>query len=129
MKITRANRRILTALRYGVLICGAGPMFVSNAFSATLIVNQAHPNASDSGPASDSRPLATIGAAMKRLQPGDHVSIAAGIYREPVLFPARSWAGAAETVIEGDPQGRTWIKGSVIFSAWRSAGTGRFVAQ
>ena len=128
MKIARSRGIALAALRCGVLLCGAGGFFGSGAFAAELFVDRANPHASDSGPASKSRPLLTIGAAMKRLQPGDHVFIAAGVYREPVLFPARSWSGAPETVIEGDPEGHTLIKGSVIVTAWQPGGAGRFVA-
>lgn len=129
MKSTHASRMFLAALQCGVLICGAGSRFSSSAFAAKMIVNPANANAGDSGRASEFQPLVTIGAAMKRLRPGDHVFIAAGVYREPVLFPAGSWGGAMETLIEGDPQGRTLIKGSVIMKAWRPVGAGRFVAS
>lgn len=98
----------------------------STALAATLVVNPRHPDASDVGAGSRSQPLMTIAAAMKRLQPGDHVFIAAGVYREPILLPARSWAGNPRTLIEGDPQGRTLIKGSVIMDRWQPAGPGRF---
>lgn len=118
----------LAAVRCGILLCGAGGLFGGGALAAKLFVDPANPEASDSGPASASRPLLTIGAAMKRLQPGDHVYVAAGVYREPVLFPARPWSGAPETVVEGDPHGHTLIKGSVIVTAWRPVGEGRFVA-
>lgn len=128
MTIAHAGGKALAAVRLSVLLCGAGGLFGSGALAATLFVDAANIHASDSGPASESQPLATISAAMRRLQPGDHVYIAAGVYREPVLFPARSWSGGPETVIEGDPQGNTLIKGSVIVTTWRSAGAGRFVA-
>jgi hypothetical protein len=123
-----ASLRTRRAAAHLALIVGVIFALAGNADAATLVVNQAHPRASDSGPASESQPLATIGAAMKQLNPGDRVHIAAGTYREPILFPARKWAGAAETVIEGDPKGRTLIKGSAVVSDWKRVGAGRFVA-
>jgi parallel beta-helix repeat protein len=99
-----------------------------DALAATLVVNPAHINATDTGAASATQPLSTIAAAMKRLQPGDHLFIEAGVYREPLLFPLRSWTGASKTVIEGNAEGKTLIKGSVVVTKWLPADAGRFVA-
>ncbi|QKS29781.1 MAG: right-handed parallel beta-helix repeat-containing protein [Candidatus Accumulibacter similis] len=107
---------------------GVPAIFPNSGLAATLVVNPRHPDASDVGAASRSQPLMTIAEAMRRLQPGDHVFIAAGVYREPMLFPARSWAGNPRTVIEGDSQGRTLIKGSIVVGLWQPAGPGRFIA-
>ncbi|EXI69005.1 MAG: nitrous oxide reductase family maturation protein NosD [Candidatus Accumulibacter adjunctus] len=111
----------------GMMLGLVAPAIVwSTVLAATLVVNPQHTDASDAGAGSRSQPLMTIAAAMKRLQPGDHVFIAAGVYREPILLPARSWAGNPRTLIEGDAQGRTLIKGSVIVDRWQPAGPGRF---
>ena len=108
----------------------AACLMPGNALPASLVVNPANPNADDAGAASETHPLRTISAAMKRLQAGDRVFIAAGKYREPILLPSLQWAGAPETVIEGDARGRTLIIGSAIFTNWRDAGkgSGRFAA-
>ncbi|HKQ25467.1 MAG TPA: right-handed parallel beta-helix repeat-containing protein [Burkholderiales bacterium] len=128
MKIIDARRRLLATSKHAVPLGAIAWLFVGSASAANLVVNPANTNANDRGEGSESQPLLTIGAAMKRLRPGDHVFIAEGVYREPVLFPSRSWDGSRETVIEGDPNGHTLIKGSVVMTAWRSEGGGRFVA-
>ncbi|HCN68258.1 MAG TPA: hypothetical protein DIT03_08335 [Candidatus Accumulibacter sp.] len=122
-----APARAVRAAALGLVLAIVVPGIVGSPVSAaTLVVNPSHPEASDLGVASRAQPLMTIAAAMKRLQPGDHVVIAAGVYREPILLPARSWAGNPRTLIEGDPRGRTVVKGSVIVDRWQAAGPGRF---
>lgn len=121
--------RLLGVAARGFLLGLIAPGIISGTvLAATLVVNPRHPGASDFGAANSSQPLMTIAAAMKRLQPGDHVLIAAGVYREPMLFPDRSWAGGQRTLIEGDSQGQTLIKGSIVIGTWQPAGPGRFVA-
>ena len=128
MKITGVKRLFTTTSKHSVPISAIAWLYIGSAFAANLVVDPANTNASDNGEGSESRPLLTIAAAMKRLRPGDRVFIAAGVYREPVLFPSRSWDGSRETVVEGDPNGRTLIKGSAIMTAWRPESAGRFVA-
>jgi hypothetical protein len=45
------------------------------------------PGGSDADPGTDAKPLATIQAAVNRLQPGDTLLIHGGTYRETVTFP------------------------------------------
>jgi len=114
----------------GIILGMVAPAILcSTVLAATLVVNPGHPEASDSGAASRAQPLMTIAAAMRRLQPGDHVLIAAGVYREPLLLPKQSWSGSARTLIEGDSLGRTLIKGSIVVGSWQPAGAGRFTAS
>lgn len=63
-------------------------VFISEAFSATWIVNCQHQSASDSNPGTETAPLRTISQAAQLAQPGDTVLVHAGIYREHVA-PAR----------------------------------------
>lgn len=65
----------------------------------------------------------TLNEAMAQLQPGDHLVITAGTYRDSMAFPQRYWGGA-ETLIEG--RGKVLIKGSEIATDWQSLGEGRF---
>lgn len=65
----------------------------------------------------------TVSAAMAQLQPGDHLVISSGTYRDAMIFPQRNW-GSAATVIEG--RGKVLIKGSDIIDGWTSMGEGRY---
>lgn len=67
--------------------------------------------------------FASFSAAMAQLQPGDHLVITAGTYRDALIFPQRNWSGA-ETVIEG--RGKVLVKGSDVVEGWKSLGEGRF---
>jgi hypothetical protein len=66
----------------------------------------------------------TIDDAMTALQPGDHLIIAAGLYRESILFPKRDWSAASPTVIEG--RGRVVVDAADIVTGWTPAGNGVF---
>jgi hypothetical protein len=50
----------------------------------------------DAKPGTEAQPLATIQAAVNKLQPGDTLLIRGGVYQEPVTFPT---SGAAEKPI------------------------------
>jgi|GEM_PF-715045 len=101
------------------------------------------PNAQDAGNGSPSAPYKTLSYAMSQLRPGDHLTIAAGTYRDALVFPQKPWTritAAAieaaninsayllknnETVIEG--QGTVLIKGSDIVNDWRALGVRRYM--
>jgi len=121
-----------------VLMC----WHVACAMATERIVAPQEPNAQDAGNGTASAPYKTLSYAMSRLQPGDHLLIAAGTYRDALVFPQRPWmripAAAIEaanidaanlpktneTVIEG--QGNVLIKGSDIVDGWRALGDGRY---
>lgn len=92
--------------------------------AAVLLVDPSHPQASDQGPGSADRPLATLKEAMARFQPGDTLRIAPGLYREPIVLPqARRWAGAADSMIEGlgdDPARWPELRGSTVVRGWQA---------
>ena len=99
-------------------------------------------NAQDTGNGS-AVPYKTLSYAMSQLKPGDHLVIAAGIYRDALVFPQKPWTRMDytkeeatridttrllknnETVIEG--RGKVLIKGSDVVEGWRALGDGRFV--
>jgi len=116
--------------------------------AAERMVNPLDPNAQDAGNGALSAPYKTLSFAMSQLQPGDHLVIAAGTYRDALLFPPKKWSKfdaatwdpsttdlakfnpanlliAKETIIEG--RGKVVIKGSDIVEGWRTLGDGRFV--
>jgi hypothetical protein len=55
---------------------------VPQSYSTTLHVDQAHPEAADTNPGTETRPLKTIGRAAELLEPGQRVVVGAGVYRE-----------------------------------------------
>lgn len=69
----------------------------------------------------------SIADAMNALQPGDHLVISAGVYRESLLFPTRDWGSAKETVIEGN--GEVVINGADIVKGWTSVSNEVFAVQ
>lgn len=111
-------------------------------FAADRLVAPQHANAQDAGDGNPAAPYRTLAFAMKKLRPGDHLSIAEGTYREALIFPAKPWtridAGrlenadidpryllkSAETLIEG--MGKVLIKGSDIVDGWQAEGDGRY---
>jgi len=93
------------------------------AHAAERLVAPDQPGAQDAGPGSAKAPYKTLSYAMSQLQPGDHLIIAAGTYRDALLFPVRTW-GSAETLIEG--RGRVLVKGSDIVEDWHSLGGSRY---
>ncbi|HEU4709592.1 MAG TPA: right-handed parallel beta-helix repeat-containing protein [Methylophilaceae bacterium] len=99
----------------------------TSAMAADRFVDPSQKGAADAGPGSAEAPYKTITYAMSQLQPGDHLTIAAGTYRESILFGPRTWPqGDAPnvTVIEG--KGNVVIKGSDIVKDWRELGNGRY---
>jgi hypothetical protein len=89
-------------------------------FSRTYYVDNASPNADDSGPGTKARPFRTIGKAAELLQPGERVVIAEGVYRECVR-PARGGTGPAQMIsYEAAPGAKVRIKGSqVLQEGWQ----------
>src|SRR5450759_1966230 len=82
-----------------------------------FIVNQRDPAASDKNPASRTKPLKTISAAVSKVHAGDNVIIHAGEYRETVIITA-SGREEAPIVIEAAPGETVVIKGSDVISRW-----------
>jgi len=115
MRLSQLNSRLLTALILLIIVAPAVQ-------AADLFVDPGHFNATDAANGLAAAPFKTIGMAMKKLQPGDHLLIAPGIYREPILFTNKDWAMAKQTTVEGLIEGnrRVLIKGSQVVSGWRA---------
>jgi parallel beta-helix repeat protein len=80
------------------------------------------PGTSVSGPVDQN--FSSLAAAMAALQPGDHLTIAPGAYREAMHFPERDWASAARTTVEGS--GAVVINGADVATGWTALGDGKF---
>jgi parallel beta-helix repeat protein len=96
--------------------------------AAVRHVDPVHPAAQDSGDGATQRPYRTLAYAMKQLAPGDTLNIAAGVYREALVFPEIAWSGAP-TVIQPAGNGEVLIKGSDIVTGWEPVQHGLFVRR
>ncbi|HSC93937.1 MAG TPA: right-handed parallel beta-helix repeat-containing protein [Burkholderiales bacterium] len=101
----------------------AGP-----AMAAMRHVDPAHPAAGDSGEGDATRPYRSLAHGIKRLRPGDTLTIAPGTYRESLVFPEIAWSGAPTTV-QPAGDGEVLIKGSDIVDGWEPVGAGLFVKR
>jgi parallel beta-helix repeat protein len=79
-------------------------------------VRQADPNASDMADGSADHPLRTINAAAQIAQPGDVVTVGAGIYHEWVS-PARGGSEKAPIVYRSVPEHAAIVRGTDVFEA------------
>jgi hypothetical protein len=75
------------------------------------------PNGNDANPGTESKPLATLQAAVDQLQPGDTCVIRGGVYRETVTFPR---SGTARKPITLKPYGseRVTVSGCDPVTGW-----------
>ena len=78
------------------------------------VVNQQHPQASDQGTGTSSRPFYTINQAARLAGPGDTVLVYSGVYRERVA-PARGGTEDSPIVYQAAPGETVYIKGSDIW--------------
>ncbi|HZV98384.1 MAG TPA: right-handed parallel beta-helix repeat-containing protein [Methylophilaceae bacterium] len=92
-------------------------LWLQPAVAADRFVAPDQGGAEDAGPGSNEKPYKTITYAMSQLQPGDKLIIAAGTYRDAIIFPERDWAAADNTIVEG--KGQVLIKGSDVVKDWQ----------
>lgn len=97
--------------------------------AATRFVDPAHPAAQDAGAGDAARPYRTLAHAAKQLRPGDTLNIAAGTYRESLVFPDMPWTGAPTSVQPVVKGAVVTIKGSDAVTGWERAGPGLFVKR
>ncbi len=84
-------------------------------YTKTYIVNQKHPNASDTNNGSFNYPLKTINKAAQLVQKGERVLIYSGVYRE-TIFPKNGGTGTDKMIsYEAAPGENVIIKGSEVF--------------
>lgn len=106
-----------------LLCCAAG-----FAHATERLVASHDPAAIDAGAGTRARPYRTLAYAMSQLMPGDTLRIAAGTYREALIFPARAWSLDKPTLIVGDRAGVTLL-GTDIVNGWTRQANGLFVKQ
>ncbi len=85
------------------------------AATRTWVVSQAHPKASDEGPATADTPFETISAAAEKAGPGDTVRVHAGVYRERVA-PARGGTQGKPITYAAAPGETVVIRGSEVWT-------------
>ena len=91
-----------------------GIVFVWSSQAADIYVS---PSGRDSNPGTESAPLATVQAAVNRLQPGDTCLVHAGVYREAVAFP-RSGTAQQPITVKAYGDGRATVSGCDPVSGW-----------
>ena len=106
----------------------ATALSTGTAAAAVRYVDPAHAAAADAGDGAPERPYKSLGHAMKQLQPGDTLNLAAGTYRESLLLPARNWSGGS-TVIQAASSAEVWIKGSDVVTGWERQANGVHVKR
>ena len=85
--------------------------------AADIVVATRDPQASDANPGTNDKPLKTIYAAAARAQPGDHVIIHGGEYRETVIIN-RSGTADKPIIFEAAAGETPVIKGSDVVIGW-----------
>lgn len=112
----RASLALLAAVLWHGMACKA----------ATLVLETESAQAADSNPGAAALPLKTLGAAMRRLKPGDEVVVGDGDYRETVTVPRLvAAAGGAMTSIRARNAAKAIVRGSDPVTGWAPAGDGR----
>src|SRR3954454_10281777 len=88
-------------------------------FTKTYYIDANAQNALDSGPGTKDRPFRTIDHAAQVLQPGEHVVIASGVYREAIR-PARGGTGPDAMIsYEAAPGAEVVVAGAVVTTGWQ----------
>lgn len=72
----------------------------------------------DRNPGSAAAPFRTIGAAARVAQPGDAITVHAGVYRERVNPPRGGESDTRRIVYQAAPGEEVWIKGSEVARGW-----------
>lgn len=97
-------------------LCAAWLAWGGVAVAATYYVS---PTGDDSGPGTEAQPMATLQAAVNRLQPGDTLLVRGGTYRETVTFP-RSGTAQQPITVKACPGEKVIVSGCDPITNWRS---------
>ncbi|MCX6876238.1 MAG: right-handed parallel beta-helix repeat-containing protein [Verrucomicrobia bacterium] len=76
------------------------------------------PDGNDTNPATPAAPLRTIQAAAKLAQPGDVITVQAGVYRERISPPRGGESDTKRIVYQAAAGGKVEIKGSEVVKNW-----------
>jgi hypothetical protein len=76
------------------------------------------PGGSDENPGTASAPLATIQAAVNRLEPGDTCLVHAGVYRETVVFPRSGTSPWQPITVQAYGDGKVVVSGCDPLAGW-----------
>ena len=99
-----------------LLFCLLTTSFAATGAGREWFVRQADPNASDTADGSTGHPLRTINAAAQLAQPGDTITVGAGIYHEWVS-PARGGSATAPILYRSVPQQAAIVRGTDVLDA------------
>src|SRR4051794_34488235 len=99
-----------------LLLCLLTFSFATTAAARERFVCQADSNASDTADGSADHPLRTFNAAAQLAQPGDVVTVGAGIYHEWVS-PARGGAAKTPILYRSMPQHAAIVRGTDVLDA------------
>lgn len=100
---------------------------LSTSWGANRFVAPLHVSAMDEGSGDVNRPYKTIAFAMTQLMPGDTLNIAAGTYREAILFPKRAWSADKPTIVTGT--GEVTLLGTELVGGWQLIGDDIYVKR
>jgi parallel beta-helix repeat protein len=115
--------------RLTAALIGIAALATAAAAHATVRhVDPAHPAAQDAGSGAAERPYRTLAYAMKRLEPGETLEIAAGTYRESLMFSRDDWSDAP-TLIRAAPGADVTIKGSDVVTGWERVEPGLYAKR
>ncbi|MHB8897674.1 MAG: hypothetical protein ACYC6Y_02885 [Thermoguttaceae bacterium] len=109
------NRRFCLAA--SCLVSLAGWAVSTVAATAGAAEYYVAPGGNDADPGTQSRPLATLEAAVSRLEPGDTLVVRGGVYRETVRFPRSGEAGKPIT-LKAYPGEEATISGCEPITGW-----------
>jgi hypothetical protein len=99
-----------------LLFCLLTTSFAASAATREWFVRPADPKASDTADGSADHPLRTLNAAAQLAQPGDVVTVGAGIYHEWVS-PARGGTTQAPIVYRSVPEHAAIVRGTDVLNA------------
>src|SRR3954447_25364467 len=99
-----------------LLCCLLTNSFAATASAREWFVRQADPNASDTADGSADHPLRTINAAAQLAQPGDIITVGAGVYHEWVS-PSRGGTANAPIVYHSVPEHASIVRGTDVLDA------------
>ncbi len=110
------SRKQAQMMKRVLLFCLLTAALPGTTHAREWFVRQADPNASDTADGSANHPLHTINAAAQLAQPGDTITVGAGIYHEWVS-PARGGSATAPILYRSVPEHAAVVRGTDVLEA------------